>query len=128
MTSLEAAMGERERFLRRAWKIREPGRFGYVTCEVENEDTLFCFYLLIDEEWNQMTFIQPEGITGVYQGAVCESIVDVARNDEVTGTTLQLIVTIDVGSRWWFVYWSRGAERILLVVVRTTVEPNVVVV
>ncbi len=98
MTSLEEAIGVRERFLWRAWKIRESGRFGYVTHEVEDGGTLFCFYLLVDGEWNQMTFIQSEGVTGVYQGAVCESIVDVARNDEITSATLQLIVTIDNGS------------------------------
>jgi hypothetical protein len=35
MSSLVAAMGLRNMFLRRAWKIREPGRYGYITLEHE---------------------------------------------------------------------------------------------
>lgn len=81
MFSLDAATGERRRFLRRAWKIREPGRYGYITLEDEGNKTFFSFYLLLGGVWKRLSFKRDDGVADIYRAASFGTVVEVAMEE-----------------------------------------------
>jgi hypothetical protein len=54
--TLEDAMGVLEIYLRRAWWIREEGRFGYITLEQEVRASSYNIYLNVGGEWKRLPF------------------------------------------------------------------------
>jgi hypothetical protein len=78
MGALSDLMGARLVNLRRAWKVREGGRYGYITLEVEAGSTYFIFYLLVGGAWKQLTFKKIAGDIRNYQTARSGAVVDVA--------------------------------------------------
>ena len=126
MTSpLEAALGVRTRFFRCAWNIQEPGREGFVTLEEEDGMVLYSFYLQVEGSWDRLAFRRVEGVVGIYQNFVSESILAVALGEGNARHLLQLIVSVEEGYRWWSIYWRRFGGRVLLASVRTRIDPFV---
>jgi hypothetical protein len=61
MSTLGIAMGDRLRYMRQAWKVRKPGRYGYITLELEGGSSSFVFYLLLEGIWKRLSFKRFEG-------------------------------------------------------------------
>ena len=121
-------MGDREIYLRRAWRIREEGRFGYITLEQEGRASSYNIYLIVGREWKRLAFKRCEVLTRIYSGATAGIIVEVAIERNSSQAQLQMFVrNRDVG-REWVICWRADWRRLLLATVHTTVEPYVVVV
>ena len=79
-------------------------------------------------EWKRLTFKRCEVLTRIYGGATAGIIVEVAIERNSSQAQLQMFVrNRDVG-REWVICWRVDGRRLLLVTVRTTVDPYVVVV
>jgi hypothetical protein len=128
MSTLEDARGVREIYLRRAWRIREEGRFGYITLEQEGRASSYNIYLIVGREWKRLAFKRCEVLTRIYSGATAGIIVEVAIERNSSQAQLQMFVrNRDVG-REWVICWRADGRRLLLTTVRTMVDPYVVVV
>jgi hypothetical protein len=121
-------MGVREIYLCRAWRIREEGRFGYITLEQEGRASSYSIYLIVGGEWNRLTFKRCEVLTRIYSGATAGIIIEVAIERNSSQAQLQMFVrNRDVG-REWVICWRADGRHLLLASVCTTVDPYVVVV
>jgi hypothetical protein len=128
MSTLEDAMGVRGIYLRRAWRIREEGRFGYITLEQEGRASSYNVYLIVGGEWKRLAFKRCEILTRIYSGVTAGVIDEVAIERDSSQAQLQMFIRkLDVG-REWVICWRVDGRRLLLVTVRTTVDPYVVVV
>jgi hypothetical protein len=128
MSSLSEVVGDRLLNLRRGWKIREPGRYGYIALEEEAGSSFFVFYLLVGGSWKRLSFKKFEGDASIYLAAGSGVVVDVAIEDGNPKPKLQLLVEIEGESRWWLIYWRTAGTRVLLASIRTSVDPYTVVV
>ena len=128
MSTLEDARGVREIYLRRAWRIREEGRFSYITLEQEGRASSYNIYLIVGREWKRLAFKRCEVLTRIYGGATAGIIVEIAIERNSSQAQLQMFVwNRDVG-REWVICWRADGKHLLLATVRTTVDPYVVVV
>jgi hypothetical protein len=126
MSTLHHAIGDRQRYFRRAWKIREPGRYGYITLESENDNTYFVFYLLLGRVWNRLPFKIDAGVADIYQPASSGTVVEVAMEEGSLRPRLILLVEVEGRTRWWFIYyWRPFGGRVLLSSVATTLDPYI---
>ncbi len=128
MATLADAMGARLVYLRRAWKVRAVGRYGYITLEREAGDDFFVFYLLVSGSWNKLAFKRVEGVADIYLAASNGVVVNVGIKEGDPSPRLQLLVEVEGNSRWWLIYLRPDGDRLLLVTVRTSVDPYTVVV
>jgi hypothetical protein len=69
MSSLSEVIGDRLVNLRRGWKTREPGRYGYIALEVEAGSSFYVFYLLVGGAWKRLSFRKFDGDTSIYLAA-----------------------------------------------------------
>jgi hypothetical protein len=128
MFSLENAMGERNIYLRRAWKIREPNRYGYIALEFKENEYWYSFYLLVGGIWKRLTFRRYEGDAGIYRAASSGTVVEVAMEVGNPRSRFQLLVEVEGADRWWLIYWVSLEGRVLLVSIRTPSDPYVAVI
>jgi hypothetical protein len=128
MFSLEAAMGERNIFLRHAWKIRELNRYGYIALEVKGGVYWYSFYLLIGSIWKRLSFRHYEGDAGIYRAASGGTVVEVAMEVGNPLSRIQLLVEVEGADRWWLIYWVALEGRVLLVSIQTPSDPYVAVI
>ena len=128
VTLLEDAMGVRDSYLRKAWKIRESGRFGYVVLEQEGRKSNYSIYLRIRGVWNLLVF-QREVVDGaLYSTTGFGNVVELATEDETYRPRLQMLVTDEGEDRFWLIYCLTSGVRVLLSTIRTSVTPYIVVV
>ncbi len=128
MSSLSEVVGDRLVNLRHGWKIREPGRYGYIALEEDAGSSFFVFYLLVGGSWKRLSFRKFDGDASIYLAASSGVVVDVAMEDGNPRPILQLLVEIEGESRWWLIYWWTAVTRVLLASVRTSVDPYTVIV
>jgi hypothetical protein len=124
---LEEATGIREQSLRRAWRVRKTGRYGYITLEQEGENSYFAFYLLIRGVWNRLEFRRYEGANDIVQTSGFGTVTEVAMEED-TRSRLLLMVEDRDGDRLWMINWIPYGAPILLVAVVTAVEPYFIVI
>ena len=124
---LEGAMGIREQSLRRAWRVREAGRYGYITLEQEGENSYFAFYLLIQGVWNRLVFRRYEVENNIVQTTGFGTVTEVAMEED-TRSRLLLMVEDRDGDCLWMIYWIPYGASILLAAVGTAVEPYFIVI
>ena len=105
MSTLHHAIGDRQRYFKQAWKIREPGRYGYITLESENDNTYFVFYLLLGRVWNRLPFKIDAGVADIYQPTSSGTVIEVAMEEGIPRPTLLLLVEVEGRTRWWFIYY-----------------------
>lgn len=127
VSMLEEAMGFREQSLRRAWRVRETGRYGFITQEQEGENSYFAFYLLIRGVWNRLVFRRYEVENNVVQTTGFGTVTEVAMEED-TRSRLLLMVEDSGGDRLWIIYWIRSGAPIMLAAVITSVEPYFIVI
>ena len=125
---LEGTMGIREQSLRRAWRVREAGRYGYITLEQEGENSYFAFYLLIRGQWNRLVFKRYEGAIDIVQTSGFGTVAEVAMEEADARSRLLLMVEDRDGDRLWMIYWIPYGAPILLAAVGTAVEPYFIVI
>jgi hypothetical protein len=125
---LEDAMGIRDSYLWKAWKIRGSGRFGYVVLEQEGRKSYFSFYLRIRGVWNRLVFQREEVDGNLYQTTGFGNVVEVAMEEETYRPRLQLLVADEGEDRFWLIYCLTSGIQVLLSTVCTSVAPYIVVV
>lgn len=104
MSSLRDAMGSRDRYLRRAWNLHEPGRYGCITLEEEGGNTFFSFYLLLDGVWKRLAFKRDNGVAEIYQAVSSGTVIEVGMEEGSPRPRLQLLIEVDGRSCWWLIY------------------------
>jgi hypothetical protein len=114
MSSLHDAIGARRRYFSQAWKIREPGRYGYITLEREGYKTFFVFYLLVGRVWKRLQFKRDAGVAHIYQSASSGTVIEVAMEEGNLRPRLQLLVEVEGSNRWWLIYWLPFGRQVLL--------------
>jgi hypothetical protein len=105
MSSLHDAIGDRRRYFSQAWKIREPGRYGYSTLDRQGYKTFFVFYLLVGRVWKRLPFKRDAGVAHIYQSASSGTVIEVAMEEGNLRPRLQLLVEVEGSNRWWLIYW-----------------------
>ncbi len=108
--------------------MRAVGRYGYITLEREANDDFFVFYLLVSRSWNKLAFKRAEGVADIYLAASNGVVVDVGIEEGDPSPSLQLLVKVEGNSRWWLIYLRPDGDQLLLVTVRTLVDPYTAVV
>lgn len=126
-SAMAAAMGERLIYLRRAWRIQEPGRLGFITQERMRGSTFYVIYLRVDNVWSRLVFKLMDVRADLYLAVSPGEVVEIAVEDCVL-PSLQLMIEDEVRYRWWCIEWMRGSTRMVLCAIRTTRDPFSVVI
>ena len=125
---LEEAMGLRGSYLRRAWRVREPGRYGFITLEEKGRDSYYSLYLLLDGLWSHLIFKREEEADNINQAPEMRTVVEMAVEDGNLWPRLQLLMEEERNRCLWLIYWNVRGGRVLLASVRTSLEPFMVVI
>jgi hypothetical protein len=128
MSTLNTALGNRIVYLRRAWMIPGFNQDGYIMQEDERDTTYYVFSIAIAGEWKRLTFKEIKGRADIYLAVRAGIVVSVAMESDTLSPSLMLMIE-DAGTyRWWIINWLRDEVKVLLVALRTPLDPFAVVV